>query len=68
MAERRPVSVSGVGLLSPAGIGADGLTGGEDGGPVPSFKARNYVADRKSLQADDDGGSVGCLGGSNRPR
>ena len=50
MAERRPVSVSGVGLLSPAGIGADGLTGGEDGGPVPSFKARNYVADRKSLK------------------
>ena len=50
MAERRPVSVSGVGLFSPAGIGVDGLTGGEEGGAVPGFRARNYVADRKSLK------------------
>ena len=50
MVERRPVSVSGVGLLSPAGIGSEGLGSGEDGGAVPGFRARNYVADRKSLK------------------
>ena len=59
MAERRPVSVSGVGLLSPAGIGADGLTGGEDGGPGPSCKARNSGADRKSLKLMTTAGQLG---------
>ena len=50
MVERRPVCVTGVGLFSPAGIGQDGLVGGDGGGPVPGFRARNYVADRKSLK------------------
>lgn len=50
MVERRPVSVSGIGLLSPAGIGLEGLVGGEEGGTVPGFRARNYVSDRKSLK------------------
>ena len=48
--ERRPVSVSGVGLLSPAGRGLEGLSAGGDGGTVLGFRARNYVADRKSLR------------------
>ena len=49
MIERRSVRVTGVGLLCPAGIGVDGL-GASQGGPVPGFRARNYVADRKSLK------------------
>ncbi len=49
MVERRSVCVSGVGLFCPAGIGADGLSRAP-GGPVPGYKARNYVADRKSLK------------------
>ena len=49
MPERRSVTISGVGLLNPAGIGRDGL-GLADGGPVPDFRARNYIADRKSLK------------------
>jgi hypothetical protein len=47
--ERRPVYVSGVGLLCPAGIGRQGL-GPAEGGAVPGFRARDYVADRKSLK------------------
>jgi len=49
MVERRSVQVTGVGLFCPAGIGAEGL-GDSPGGSVPEFKARNYVADRKSLK------------------
>lgn len=49
MPELRPVTITGVGLLSPAGIGADGL-GDANGGPVPGFRARSYIADRKSLK------------------
>ena len=46
----RPVTITGVGLLGPAGIGSDGLGDMGVGGSVPGFKARNYVADRKSLK------------------
>jgi len=49
MAELRPVRVSGIGLLCGAGIGADGVGPGVSG-TVPGFKARDYVADRKSLK------------------
>lgn len=46
---RRPVVMTGVGLLCPAGIGVDGAVGGRHG-EVPGFRARAYVADRKSLK------------------
>lgn len=49
MVERRPVTITGVGLLCPAGIGMDAL-GDAQGGVVPGFRARNYIADRKSLK------------------
>ena len=49
MGERRSVTITGVGLLCPAGIGIDG-TGEAAGGPVPNFRARSYIADRKSLK------------------
>ncbi len=45
----RPVVISGVGLLCPAGIGAEGATGGRRG-EVPGFRPRAYIADRKSLK------------------
>ena len=49
MSERRSVTVTGVGLLSPAGIGSDSL-GTALGGQVPGFRPRDYIADRKSLK------------------
>lgn len=49
MSELRSVRVSGVGLLCGAGIGAAGAQAGPPG-PVPGFRARDYVADRKSLK------------------
>jgi len=49
MSERRPVTISGVGLLCPAGQGREGL-GRALGGEVPGFRARNHIADRKSLK------------------
>ena len=49
MADRRPVTITGVGLLCPAGIGSDGL-GEAAGGSVPGFRARAFIADRKSLK------------------
>jgi hypothetical protein len=44
-----PVRVQGIGLLSPAGVGLQGVDGGRPG-PVPGFRARTYIADRKSLK------------------
>jgi 3-oxoacyl-[acyl-carrier-protein] synthase II len=41
--------ISGVGLLCPAGQGREGL-GSAAGGEVPSFRARDHIADRKSLK------------------
>lgn len=41
--------VAGVGLLCPAGVGADAVDGGRPG-PVPGFRARAYIRDRKSLK------------------
>ncbi|MGB0640343.1 MAG: hypothetical protein ACPGTU_13460 [Myxococcota bacterium] len=58
MAELRPVTITGCGLLSPAGIGADGL-GSVLGGSVPGFRARNYIADRKSLKLMTKGVQLG---------
>jgi hypothetical protein len=49
MAERRSVRVSGIGLLCGAGIGVAGTEPAVPG-PVPGFRARDYVADRKSLK------------------
>ncbi len=49
MADLRSVRVAGIGLLCPAGIGAQGMGGGVPG-PVPGFRARDHVADRKSLK------------------
>lgn len=49
MAELRSVRVSGIGLLCGAGIGAAGAGPGVPGA-VPGFRARDYVADRKSLK------------------
>ena len=49
MVDRRPVTVTGVGLLSPAGIGHHSL-GEARGGQVPDFRARDHIADRKSLK------------------
>lgn len=43
------VKVVGVGLLSPAGVGMAGAAGGRPG-PVPGFRARAYIRDRKSLK------------------
>ena len=45
----RPVQVSGIGLFCPAGIGIDGSQGGAPG-PVPGFRARNFISDRKSIK------------------
>jgi len=43
------VRVAGIGLLCPAGVGSEGATGGRPG-PVPGFRARAYIQDRKSLK------------------
>ena len=45
----RPVTITGVGLLCPAGVNQEGL-GPALGGEVPGFRARDYIADRKSLK------------------
>ena len=53
MADRRTgertVTVAGVGLLCPAGIGAEGASGGRPGS-VPGFRPHAYVDDRKKLK------------------
>ena len=41
MSELRPVTITGVGLLCPAGVGRDGL-GAANGGEVPGVRARDY--------------------------
>lgn len=46
---QRPVVITGIGLLCPAGIGVEGARGGRPG-EVPGFRARAYVEDRKSLK------------------
>ena len=79
MPELRPVTITGVGLLCPAGVNRDGL-GAANGGSVPGFRARDHIADRKSLKlmttavqlgisaiqiaVDDDGGLADVLPGS----
>jgi len=45
----KAVGVAGIGLFCPAGIGADGATGGRPG-EVPGFRARAYVKERKNLK------------------
>ncbi|NOY27464.1 MAG: hypothetical protein GXP62_16485, partial [Oligoflexia bacterium] len=45
----RDVVIAGVGLLCPAGIGAEGAIGGRPG-DVPGFRPRAYVSDRKQLK------------------
>lgn len=53
-----PVQVLGVGLLTAAGIGRAGATGGSPGS-VPGFRPRNYIADRKSLKLMSRGVRLG---------
>jgi hypothetical protein len=45
----RSVRVAGASLLCPAGIGVDGLAAGSPG-PVPGFRARRFIADRKRIK------------------
>ncbi len=45
----RAVSVAGIGLFCPGGIGAEGAVGGRPG-EVPGFRARAYVVERKNLK------------------
>lgn len=45
----RPVHIAGIGLLCPAGMGADGAVGGEPG-EVPGFRAAALIADRKQIK------------------
>ena len=45
----RAVTIAGIGLLCPAGIGAEGAHGGRPG-EVPDFRARAYVDNRKNLK------------------
>ena len=47
--EGATVQVTGLGLLCPAGVGREGAAGGRPG-PVPGFRARAYIQDRKSLK------------------
>ncbi len=49
MAERVPVALRAIGLLCPAGIAADGVTGGAPGA-VPGFRPRDFVANRKNIK------------------
>ena len=46
---RRPVSICGIGLLCPAGIGPEGASTGQPG-KVPGFRARNFITQRKSIK------------------
>ena len=48
-ASGRPVRVAGVGLLCSAGLGPEG-TGDGAPGPVPGFRARSYIQDRKRIK------------------
>lgn len=45
----RPVSVAGIALFCPAGIGVAGARGGRPG-EVPGFSARAYIENRKNLK------------------
>ena len=45
----QPVAVAGIGLLCPAGIGAE-ATGDGPPGRVPGFRARSFIAQRKSIK------------------
>ncbi len=45
----RPVVIAGIGLLCPAGVGAQGAMGGRPG-EVPGFRAHAYIEDRKKLK------------------
>jgi len=45
----RELSIAGIGLFCPAGVGLEGAEGGRPG-EVPGFRARAYVEDRKSLK------------------
>jgi hypothetical protein len=45
----RAVSVGGIGLICPAGIGDEGASGGRPG-EVPDFRPRAYVDNRKNLK------------------
>ncbi len=49
MSDLRPVTIGGIGVLCPSGIGAESV-GVADGGTVPGFRARTYIQDRKSLK------------------
>jgi len=60
-AVKLPVTVSGVGLLCSAGIGLSGLNTAPPG-PVPGFRARDYVSDRKRLKLMTRGVQLGVAG------
>ena len=45
----RPVKLVGLSLFCPAGIGAEGATGGRPG-PVPGFRPQAWIPDRKGLK------------------
>jgi 3-oxoacyl-[acyl-carrier-protein] synthase II len=49
MTQLRPVRVTGVGLICPAGIGLEGSRGGRPG-EVPGFEGRAYIQNRKNLK------------------
>ncbi len=49
MSLKRPVRISGVGLLCPGGIGPEGAQAIRTGA-VPGFRARDYIDDRKTLK------------------
>lgn len=57
----RPVSVAGLGLLCPAGIGPEGADGGRPG-RVPGFSARAYVKNRKNIKLMSRSVQLGIAG------
>ena len=60
MAELGPrrVTVAGIGLLCPAGMGVDGAQGGRPG-EVPGFRPHAYIDDRKKLKLMGRGVQLG---------
>jgi len=54
----RPVSLAGMALFCPAGIGVAGAKGGTPG-PVPGFKAQNWIPDRKGIKLMGRGVQLG---------